>query len=138
MPAAQFMAVFGPYAARISQVLDRFDPSGLAAAAQMVAGVRDVLSGAPDLPAEVSVTVGNAAFLLLDASNTADLVVVGSRGLGGFRGALAGSTGPQLAGHTGCPLVVVRDLPGTRWVRASCGWWTNEDDIDRLVSGLGV
>jgi L-cysteine/cystine lyase len=32
--------------------------------------------------------------------------------------------------------VVVRELPGTGWVRASCGWWTNEDDIDRLVGGL--
>jgi L-cysteine/cystine lyase len=32
--------------------------------------------------------------------------------------------------------VVVRDLPGTGWVRASCGWWTNEDDVDRLVSGI--
>jgi selenocysteine lyase/cysteine desulfurase len=32
--------------------------------------------------------------------------------------------------------VVVRDLPGTGWLRASCGWWTNEDDIDRLVAGL--
>ena len=31
--------------------------------------------------------------------------------------------------------VVVRNLPGTPWVRASCGWWTNEDDIDRLVAG---
>ena len=25
--------------------------------------------------------------------------------------------------------VVVRELPGTGWVRASCGWWTNEDDV---------
>jgi L-cysteine/cystine lyase len=33
--------------------------------------------------------------------------------------------------------VVVRDLPGTGWVRASCGWWTNEDDIERLVAGVG-
>ena len=32
--------------------------------------------------------------------------------------------------------VVVRDLPGTGWVRASCGWWTDEDDIERLVAGL--
>jgi L-cysteine/cystine lyase len=32
--------------------------------------------------------------------------------------------------------VVVRDLPGTGWVRASCGWWTNEEDIDRLVQGV--
>jgi L-cysteine/cystine lyase len=32
--------------------------------------------------------------------------------------------------------VVVRDLPGTGWVRASCGWWTSDDDIDRLVAAL--
>jgi L-cysteine/cystine lyase len=32
--------------------------------------------------------------------------------------------------------IVVRDLPGTGWLRASCGWWTSEDDIDRLVSAL--
>jgi len=32
--------------------------------------------------------------------------------------------------------VVVRDLPGTGWLRASCGWWTSGEDIDRLVSAL--
>ena len=32
--------------------------------------------------------------------------------------------------------VVVRFLPGTGLVRASCGYWNDEDDIDRLVSGL--
>ena len=32
--------------------------------------------------------------------------------------------------------VVVRDPPGTGLVRVSCGWWTNEDDLDRLVSVL--
>ncbi|MFB7560695.1 hypothetical protein [Streptomyces brevispora] len=36
MPSAQFMAVFGPYAARIQQVLDRFDPAVLATAAGQV------------------------------------------------------------------------------------------------------
>jgi L-cysteine/cystine lyase len=29
--------------------------------------------------------------------------------------------------------VVVRDLPGTGWVRASCGWWTSDEDLERLV-----
>ena len=33
--------------------------------------------------------------------------------------------------------VIVRDLPGTVWLRASCGWWTGGDDIDRLVAALG-
>jgi L-cysteine/cystine lyase len=32
--------------------------------------------------------------------------------------------------------VVVRDLPGTGLVRASCGWWTSDDDLDRLVAGI--
>ncbi|MDQ2967735.1 MAG: aminotransferase class V-fold PLP-dependent enzyme [Actinomycetota bacterium] len=34
--------------------------------------------------------------------------------------------------------VIVRDLPGTGWLRASCGWWTNDEDIDRLVAALGA
>jgi L-cysteine/cystine lyase len=34
--------------------------------------------------------------------------------------------------------VVVRDLPGRGLIRASCGYWTNEDDIDRLVRGLSA
>jgi L-cysteine/cystine lyase len=32
--------------------------------------------------------------------------------------------------------VIVRDMPGTGLVRASCGWWTSDEDIDRLVAGL--
>jgi L-cysteine/cystine lyase len=34
--------------------------------------------------------------------------------------------------------VVIRDLPGTDLLRASCGYWTNEDDIDRLAAGLSA
>ena len=33
--------------------------------------------------------------------------------------------------------VVVRELPGRNIVRASCGWWTSEDDLRRLADGLG-
>jgi L-cysteine/cystine lyase len=32
--------------------------------------------------------------------------------------------------------VVVRELPGRNLVRASCGWWTSEDDLRRLAGGL--
>ena len=32
--------------------------------------------------------------------------------------------------------VAVRDLPGTGWVRASCGFWTSEEELERLVEGL--
>jgi L-cysteine/cystine lyase len=34
--------------------------------------------------------------------------------------------------------VIVRDLPGTGWLRVSCGWWTSGEDIDRLVASLGA
>jgi L-cysteine/cystine lyase len=33
--------------------------------------------------------------------------------------------------------VIVRDLPGTDLVRVSCGWWTSDDDLERLVDALG-
>jgi L-cysteine/cystine lyase len=32
--------------------------------------------------------------------------------------------------------VVIRDLPGLGWVRASCGFWTSDDDLDRLLDAL--
>jgi nucleotide-binding universal stress UspA family protein len=44
---------------------------------------------------------------LLLASRTADLVVLGSRGLGGFRGLLVGSTTMHVVPYASCPVVVV-------------------------------
>jgi selenocysteine lyase/cysteine desulfurase len=32
--------------------------------------------------------------------------------------------------------VVVRDVPGQGWIRVSCGWWTSDDDLARLVAAL--
>lgn len=32
--------------------------------------------------------------------------------------------------------VVVRDVPGLGWIRVSCGWWTNEDDLTGLLGAL--
>jgi selenocysteine lyase/cysteine desulfurase len=34
--------------------------------------------------------------------------------------------------------VIVRELPGRNLVRASCGWWTNEDDLQRLAVGVAA
>ncbi len=44
---------------------------------------------------------------LLDAAEGAELVVVGSRGGGGFHGLLLGGVSQQVLHHTGCPVVVV-------------------------------
>ena len=32
--------------------------------------------------------------------------------------------------------VVVRDIPATGWMRVSCGWWTTDDELERLVDAL--
>jgi nucleotide-binding universal stress UspA family protein len=49
-----------------------------------------------------------AAKALVDASDGADLLVVGSRGLGGFDQLLMGSVSNQCARHALCPIVIVR------------------------------
>jgi L-cysteine/cystine lyase len=44
----------------------------------------------------------------------------------------------EAAKKLGAEGIIIRDLPGTGLLRASCGYWTNEDDIDRLVAGLAA
>lgn len=58
-------------------------------------------------PVERVLRCGSPATTLLETAKGADLVVVGSRGLGGFTGLLLGSVSHQLARHVECPLVVV-------------------------------
>lgn len=62
-------------------------------------------------PVKISsrVVEGNAAQALLDASAGAELLVVGSRGHGGFVEALLGSVGQHCVHHATCPVVVIRD-----------------------------
>ncbi len=46
---------------------------------------------------------------LVRLSQGADLLVVGSRGLGGFSGLLLGSVGQQCVHHASCPVLIVRE-----------------------------
>ncbi|MCU7826421.1 universal stress protein [Kitasatospora sp. DSM 101779] len=64
----------------------------------------------PDRPVWIGARVveGGAAPVLLDAARGADLLVVGSRGRGGFTGALLGSVSQHCVQHAPCPVVVVR------------------------------
>jgi nucleotide-binding universal stress UspA family protein len=48
------------------------------------------------------------AFGLVEQSEGADLLVVGSRGRGGFKGLLLGSVSAQCVQHATCPVVVVK------------------------------
>jgi nucleotide-binding universal stress UspA family protein len=75
-----------------------------------------VLAGAIDaacdpggvVPVRACVVEGNAAQVLLDAADGADLLVVGSRGHGGFTEALLGSVSQHCVHHACCPVVVIR------------------------------
>jgi nucleotide-binding universal stress UspA family protein len=54
-------------------------------------------------------TPGNPSEVLIEASGAATLLVVGSRGVGGFMGLLMGSTSTQCVHYSHCPVLVVRE-----------------------------
>ncbi|WP_431964773.1 universal stress protein [Actinacidiphila sp. bgisy160] len=68
---------------------------------------------APPVRVSQAVLNGDALTALELQSRTADLVVVGSRGMGGFIGMLLGSTAVFLTAHGQCPVMVVREQPDT-------------------------
>jgi nucleotide-binding universal stress UspA family protein len=79
---------------------------GKTAASTLEEAVADAL-GSRAVPVEQRVVDGSAVAALLDAADGADLLVVGSRGLGGFRGLLLGSVSSQCVQHAPCPVVVI-------------------------------
>ena len=70
--------------------------------------VERVRSDHPSVAVETTVIEGPPARVLVDMSADADLLVVGSRGLGGFSGLLLGSVSQQCVHHAHCPVTVVR------------------------------
>ncbi|GAA1599416.1 MULTISPECIES: universal stress protein [Kribbella] len=61
----------------------------------------------PDVPWTSELPTGSAGQALVRHSESADLVVVGTRGHGGFTGLLLGSVGQSVLHHTHCPIAVV-------------------------------
>ncbi len=60
-----------------------------------------------DVDVHTSVQTGDAAGVLLELSEDAELMVVGSRGRGGFIGRLLGSVSSALPAHAKCPTVTI-------------------------------
>src|ERR1700761_9182199 len=93
-----------------------FAPTGMATSFDFKENAEKVLAEAistacgpgGSVPVHPRVIEGNPAQVLLDASDGADLLVVGSRGHGGFTEALLGSVGQHCVHHARCPVVVIR------------------------------
>lgn len=63
----------------------------------------------PDVPITSKVVEGHPAPVLVNESQGADLLVVGSRGHGEFVGMLIGSTSEHCVANSACPVVVFRE-----------------------------
>ncbi len=77
-----------------------------AAAAEVIDEQLEKLGGADEMTLRTTVRSGGAAAVLCEVADGADLLVVGARGLGGFRGLLLGSVTHQVVAHAPCPVVV--------------------------------
>ncbi|MCX4618160.1 universal stress protein [Streptomyces viridodiastaticus] len=71
--------------------------------------VEETLGARPPADVRTEVHYGTPASVLLRAARDASLLVVGSRGLGGFAGLLLGSVAQHCVQHAACPVVVVRE-----------------------------
>ncbi|MGD0321176.1 MAG: universal stress protein [Acidimicrobiales bacterium] len=89
-----------------------FDPEADARHA-LDANIEEVLGPSPSVEVRTEVVEGHPALVLVETSKGADLLVVGSRGYGGFTGMLLGSVSEHCVTHAHCPVLVMRSRPDT-------------------------
>ena len=71
--------------------------------------IHAVVGSGSNVQVSAQVRDGDAAQVLIHAAEDADLLVVGSRGHGGFTEALLGSVSQHCVHHAQCPVVIFRD-----------------------------
>ena len=110
----------------------RFDPNLTPKGA--VAGLRAALSSIPEWGRERAATMAER-FRTALAEAGCDVVVPEKRAtLVAWRGPAEESA--DAVARLAEAGVIIRDLPGRGLLRASVGWWTSDDDLDRLLAGL--
>jgi nucleotide-binding universal stress UspA family protein len=75
-------------------------------AREMVDEALTELGEVAEVPVTITVRAGGSARVLCEVAEGAELLVVGARGLGGFRGLLLGSVSQQVVAHAPCPVVI--------------------------------
>ena len=90
-------------------------PSGLNPMAKVRQGalteLDEIASTLTAADVQTRIEVGSPSGIIIGASETAAIVVVGSRGQGGFKRLLLGSVSTQVATHSACPVIIIRSLP---------------------------
>jgi nucleotide-binding universal stress UspA family protein len=97
-------AVYGAGWAPVGTDVDEFRKL---AEATLSTSLEDAGAAESGVPVTPILREGHPVDILVAESGRADLLVVGSRGLGGFKGLLLGSVSQQCAQHSRCPVVVV-------------------------------
>lgn len=86
---------------------------------ELRAACADTLADYGDVEVEYVAKRGAPADGLLEAAASADLLVVGARGLGGFRGLALGSVSDKVSRHAPCPVVIVRNAKSAETERSA-------------------
>jgi nucleotide-binding universal stress UspA family protein len=104
------------------------DPARAARVRVLAETERRVRAAHPDLPMVSELVHRGPAAALIDASRSADLLVVGTRGRGGFAGLALGSVVLRVVAHSHCPVVVLRspEHQGARFGEIVLGMERNE------------